>query len=255
MVQPGPAGEEAPVVRRRRRAALGRPDARPPAVTRASRSPMSSRRSAATRPITVVDLVFPLDDGPHVYVERVEINGNTRTEDRVIRREFSFAEGDPYTDNVREAHQAVARGPRLLPDGQHQTRRPARRRTGRSSTSTCQRKGHRRADARRRLLDRCGPARQRGPAPEELHRHRHRCGHLGHDRRIREPGRPLGQRPVFPRPQPGHGVDIFRSPPNYSALGYADYNEVREGGTLPPRLRLQQLHLAVLELLASSTAR
>ncbi len=43
-----------------------------------------------------VDLVFSVTQGPRVYVERIDIVGNTRTEDKVIRREFQLAEGDAY---------------------------------------------------------------------------------------------------------------------------------------------------------------
>jgi outer membrane protein insertion porin family len=42
-----------------------------------------------------VDLEFDIEPGPRVYVERIEIAGNTVTRDNVIRREFRFAEGDP----------------------------------------------------------------------------------------------------------------------------------------------------------------
>ena len=44
-----------------------------------------------------VDLVFDVGEGPRVYVERIDIVGNTRTKDKVIRREFRLAEGDPYS--------------------------------------------------------------------------------------------------------------------------------------------------------------
>ena len=44
-----------------------------------------------------VDLLFDVSDGPRVYVDRIDINGNTITQDRVIRRQFDFAEGDPFT--------------------------------------------------------------------------------------------------------------------------------------------------------------
>jgi outer membrane protein insertion porin family len=44
-----------------------------------------------------VDLTFEVGEGPRVYVERIDIVGNTRTEDKVIRREFRLAEGDPYS--------------------------------------------------------------------------------------------------------------------------------------------------------------
>ena len=39
---------------------------------------------------------FKIEDAPRVYVERVDINGNTNTRDKVIRREFRLAEGDPF---------------------------------------------------------------------------------------------------------------------------------------------------------------
>jgi outer membrane protein insertion porin family len=45
----------------------------------------------------IVDLTFDVGEGPRVYVERIDIVGNTRTEDKVIRREFRLAEGDPYS--------------------------------------------------------------------------------------------------------------------------------------------------------------
>lgn len=43
-----------------------------------------------------VDLVFDVTDGPHVYIERLDITGNTRTMDKVVRREFRVAEGDAF---------------------------------------------------------------------------------------------------------------------------------------------------------------
>ena len=43
-----------------------------------------------------VDLVFDIGEGPRVYVERIDISGNTRTKDKVIRREFRIAEGDAF---------------------------------------------------------------------------------------------------------------------------------------------------------------
>jgi len=41
-------------------------------------------------------VTFQVAEAPRVYVERVEINGNTRTKDKVIRREFRLAEGDAF---------------------------------------------------------------------------------------------------------------------------------------------------------------
>jgi outer membrane protein insertion porin family len=48
----------------------------------------------------IVDLTFDVGEGPRVYVERIDIVGNTRTEDKVIRREFRLAEGDPYSSEA-----------------------------------------------------------------------------------------------------------------------------------------------------------
>src|SRR3984885_10327967 len=43
-----------------------------------------------------VSIVFAIDEGPRVYIERINIHGNTRTRDYVIRREFDISEGDAY---------------------------------------------------------------------------------------------------------------------------------------------------------------
>jgi outer membrane protein insertion porin family len=44
-----------------------------------------------------VDLTFEIGEGPRVYVERIDITGNVRTEDKVIRREMRLAEGDAFS--------------------------------------------------------------------------------------------------------------------------------------------------------------
>lgn len=43
-----------------------------------------------------VAIQFLLEEGPRVYIERINIRGNTRTRDYVIRREFDIGEGDAY---------------------------------------------------------------------------------------------------------------------------------------------------------------
>lgn len=43
-----------------------------------------------------IDVVYTVDEGPRAYVERIEIRGNTRTRDYVIRREFDLSEGDAF---------------------------------------------------------------------------------------------------------------------------------------------------------------
>jgi len=43
-----------------------------------------------------VDIVFAIEEGAHTYVERINIRGNARTREYVIRREFDIAEGDAF---------------------------------------------------------------------------------------------------------------------------------------------------------------
>jgi len=43
-----------------------------------------------------MSVTFRLADAPRVYVERIDINGNTITRDKVVRREFRLAEGDAF---------------------------------------------------------------------------------------------------------------------------------------------------------------
>ena len=55
-----------------------------------------------------VDLVFEVGEGPRVYIERLDIVGNTRTKDKVIRREFRLAEGDAFNAaTVRRSRQRL----------------------------------------------------------------------------------------------------------------------------------------------------
>jgi len=44
----------------------------------------------------LVNVVFTLEEGAHAYIERINIRGNTKTRDYVIRREFDIVEGDAY---------------------------------------------------------------------------------------------------------------------------------------------------------------
>jgi outer membrane protein insertion porin family len=43
-----------------------------------------------------MNITFRVADAPRVYVERIDINGNTLTQDKVVRREFRLAEGDAF---------------------------------------------------------------------------------------------------------------------------------------------------------------
>ncbi len=54
-----------------------------------------------------VDIQFAIVRGERVFVERIDIEGNTTTLDQVIRRQFRSSEGDPF--NPREIRQAAER--------------------------------------------------------------------------------------------------------------------------------------------------
>jgi outer membrane protein insertion porin family len=56
-----------------------------------------------------VDLLYEILPGPRVYIERIDIAGNSRTKDQVIRREMHFAEGDAYDSSMaRRARQSIS---------------------------------------------------------------------------------------------------------------------------------------------------
>jgi outer membrane protein insertion porin family len=52
--------------------------------------------AAGTRGAGIMNVVYLIDQGKRLYVERIQIHGNTKTKDDVIRREFDFGEGDAY---------------------------------------------------------------------------------------------------------------------------------------------------------------
>ena len=55
-----------------------------------------------------IDIVYDIQEGPKVFVERIDIEGNTRTLDSVIRREFRLVEGDAFnTSKLRRSRQRV----------------------------------------------------------------------------------------------------------------------------------------------------
>lgn len=55
-----------------------------------------------------IDLTYNIQEGPRVYVERIDITGNVRTLDEVVRREFRLSEGDAYsTDKLRRTEQRL----------------------------------------------------------------------------------------------------------------------------------------------------
>lgn len=55
-----------------------------------------------------IDVVYTVDQGKNVYIQRIEITGNTQTKDYVIRRELDFAEGDRIEPRqIREAERRL----------------------------------------------------------------------------------------------------------------------------------------------------
>ncbi|SIS78903.1 Beta-barrel assembly machine subunit BamA [Roseivivax lentus] len=54
-----------------------------------------------------LDVEYVLTRGPRIFVERIDIEGNTTTLDRVVRRQFETVEGDPF--NPREIRNAAER--------------------------------------------------------------------------------------------------------------------------------------------------
>lgn len=55
-----------------------------------------------------IAVTFAIQEGPKVYVERINVTGNVRTLDSVIRREFRLAEGDPYnSEKIKETERRL----------------------------------------------------------------------------------------------------------------------------------------------------
>ncbi|WP_245622347.1 outer membrane protein assembly factor BamA [Litoreibacter arenae] len=65
--------------------------------------PRITRNDAAV----TLDVEFAIIRGPRVFVERIDIEGNATTLDRVVRRQFKTVEGDPF--NPREIRDAAER--------------------------------------------------------------------------------------------------------------------------------------------------
>lgn len=58
----------------------------------------------------VVDVTYRIDQGPEVYVDRIEISGNTKTRDKVIRRELELAEQQRFSGSkLRRSQEKIRR--------------------------------------------------------------------------------------------------------------------------------------------------
>lgn len=56
----------------------------------------------------LIDLNLEVEQGPRVFVERIEITGNTKTRDKIIRREIPLLEGDLFrAQGVKETKRRV----------------------------------------------------------------------------------------------------------------------------------------------------
>jgi outer membrane protein insertion porin family len=57
-----------------------------------------------------IDVSYEINEGPRVYVERINIVGNVRTLDKVVRREMELVEGDAFnTAKIRRSRQNIQR--------------------------------------------------------------------------------------------------------------------------------------------------
>ena len=63
------------------------------------------KRNAEER---TIDITYVISEGPKVYVERIDVVGNIRTIDKVIRREFRLVEGDAFnSDKLRRSERRI----------------------------------------------------------------------------------------------------------------------------------------------------
>ncbi len=67
-------------------------------------------RYTPNREARTVDVVFNVREGPRVYIDRIDIVGNTRTLDYVIRREMNVVEGDAYNRVLVDRSKTQANG-------------------------------------------------------------------------------------------------------------------------------------------------
>src|SRR5579871_566655 len=62
------------------------------------------------RDARTIDVILKIDEGPRVYIEKINIVGNTRTLDKVIRREFRLVEGDAFNRVLVDRSRTRIRG-------------------------------------------------------------------------------------------------------------------------------------------------
>jgi outer membrane protein insertion porin family len=67
-------------------------------------------RIKRNRETHTIDVIFEIDQGARVYVEKINITGNTHTMDKVIRREFRLVEGDAFNRVLVDRSRTRIRG-------------------------------------------------------------------------------------------------------------------------------------------------
>ena len=88
-----------------------------------------------------INLAFVVEEGARAYIERINIRGNTRTRDYVIRREFDLGEGDAYNRALIDRAERRLKEPQLFQDRKNNQRArfgPRSRRCQRRGRGTCQ---------------------------------------------------------------------------------------------------------------------
>ena len=65
-----------------------------------------------------IEVIFNIDQGPRVYVEKINITGNQRTLDKVIRREFRLVEGDAFNRVLLDRSRTRIKGLGIFKDVQ-----------------------------------------------------------------------------------------------------------------------------------------
>lgn len=65
-------------------------------------------RIKRNRETQTVDITYEIAEGPRAFVDRIDITGNVRTLDKVVRREMLLSEGDPFNaSKLRRSEQRI----------------------------------------------------------------------------------------------------------------------------------------------------
>lgn len=65
-------------------------------------------RITRNRDSQTIDITYEIVEGPRVFVERIDVTGNVRTLDKVVRREVLLVEGDPFSaTKLRRSEQRI----------------------------------------------------------------------------------------------------------------------------------------------------